>query len=65
MYPECPYSKHHDCTIWLDYQIALIALEDAKALAEENWNEISFLLDRVEQLETLLRSAGIEVPSAY
>lgn len=65
MSPECPYSNHHDCDRWLDYQIALLALEDAKDLAAENWNEISFLLDRVEQLESLLRSAGIEVPSAY
>lgn len=65
MSPECPYSTHHDCDRWLDYQIALLALEDARALADENWNEINFLLDRVEQLETLLRSAGIEVPSAY
>lgn len=65
MSPECPYSNHHDCDRWLDYQIALLALEDAKALADENWNEIRFLLDRVEQLEQLLRSAGIEVPSAY
>lgn len=65
MSPECPYSSHHDCERWLDYQIALLALEDAKVLADENWNEIRFLLDRVEQLEALLRSAGIEVPSAY
>ena len=65
MYPECPYSNHHDCSIWLDYQVTLLALEDAAELAQENWNEISFLLDRVEQLEKLLRSAGIEVPSAY
>ena len=65
MYPECPYSNHHDCDKWLDYQIALLALEDAKALADENWNEIRFLLDRVEQLEALLRSAGVEVPPAY
>lgn len=65
MSPECPCSNHHDCDRWLDYQIALLALEDAKDLADENWNEIRFLLDRVEQLETLLRSAGIEVPSAY
>ena len=65
MSPECPYSNHHDCERWLDYQIALPALEDAKDLADENWNEIRFLLDRVEQLESLLRSAGIEVPSAY
>ncbi len=65
MSPECPYSNHHDCERWLDYQIALLALEDAKDLADENWNEIRFLLDRVEQLESLLRSAGIEVPSAY
>lgn len=65
MSPECPYSNHHDCERWLDYQIALLALEDAKDLADENWNEIRFLLDRVEQLESLLRFAGIEVPSAY
>ena len=65
MYPECPYSNHPDCDKWLDYQVALIALEDANELACENWNEISFLLDRVEQLEKLLRSAGIEVPPAY
>lgn len=65
MSPECPYSNHHDCERWLDYQIALLALEDAKDLADKNWNEIRFLLDRVEQLESLLRSAGIEVPSAY
>lgn len=65
MSPECPYSNHHDCSRWLDYQIALLALEDAKDLADENWNEIQFLLNRVEQLEELLRSAGIEVPSAY
>ena len=65
MYPECPYSNHHDCDKWPDYQVALIALEDANELACENWNEIRFLLDRVEQLEKLLRSAGIEVPPAY
>lgn len=58
MSPECLYSDHHDCDRWLDYQIALLALEDAKDLTNENWNEIRFLLDRVEQLETLLRSAN-------
>ena len=45
MSPECPYSTHHDCDRWLDYQIALLALEDARALADENWNSYNIFTD--------------------
>lgn len=65
MTDKCPFKEAGRCDIWLDYQISLLALEEAKELAHGNWNEIMYLMDRVNELETLLKSLGIEIPPAY
>ena len=59
---ECPFSSRNKCYIWDDYQIASVALQEAEELYSSNWEEISYLLDRVKLLEALLIEAGIEIP---
>lgn len=51
-----------NCDIWIDYQVAQVALEEASELCSENWHEIEYLLDRVRLLEQLLIAAGIPIP---
>ena len=36
-----------------------MALQEAEELCTSNWNEISYLLDRVKLLELLLKEKGI------
>ena len=62
MMKECPFESRSKCDIWLDYQVTYAALQEAEELCSSNWKEISYLLDRVERLETLLTTAGIEIP---
>ena len=62
MFEKCPFNNDRRCEIWLDYQVDKIALEDAVELAEENWQEINYLLDRVALLEAFIRNAGLEPP---
>lgn len=59
---ECPFESRSKCDIWVDYQVACAALQEAEELCSSNWKEISYLLDRVEFLESLLKTAGIEIP---
>jgi len=59
---ECPFESRSYCEIWIDYQVACAALQEAEELCSSNWKEISYLLDRVELLESLLTTAGIEMP---
>jgi hypothetical protein len=51
-----------DCDIWLDYQVSKVALSEAEELTHANWAEIQRLQDRIIQLETTLRSAGLDIP---
>ncbi len=59
---ECPFESRSKCDIWVDYQVVCAALQEAEELCSNNWKEISYLLDRVEFLESLLKTAGIEIP---
>ena len=59
---ECAFESRNQCDIWVDYQVACAALQEAEELCSSNWKEISYLLDRVELLESLLTTAGIEIP---
>ncbi len=62
MMKECPFELRSKCDIRLDYQVTSAALQEAEELCSSNWKEISYLLDRVELLESLLKIAGIEIP---
>lgn len=64
MNDKCPFKQGGRCDIWLDYQVNLIALNDAEKLASENWEEILYLLDRIQLLERTLKNAGIPVPKS-
>lgn len=59
---ECPFNSRSKCDIWVDYQVACEALQEAEELCSSNWKEISYLLDRVQLLETLLIKNGINIP---
>ena len=59
---ECPFNSRNRCEIWTDYQVACVALQETEKLCSSNWKEISYLLDRVKLLETLLNEARIEIP---
>lgn len=48
---ECPFHSRSKCDIWVDYQVACVALQEAEELCSSNWKEISYLLDRVKLLE--------------
>ena len=62
MMKECPFNSRSKCDIWVDYQVACVALQEAEELCSSNWKEISYLLDRVKLLEALLTEAGISIP---
>ena len=62
MMKECPFNSHNKCYIWVDYQVACVALHETKELCFSNWKEISYLLDRVKLLETQLTEAGKSIP---
>ena len=62
MMKECPFNSRNKCYIWVDYQVACVALQEAEELCSSNWKEISYLLDRVELLEARLTEAGIPIP---
>lgn len=64
MNDKCPFKQGGRCDIWLDYQVNLIALNEAEKLASENWKEILYLLDRIQLLECTLKNAGIPVPKS-
>ena len=51
MMKECPFNSRRKCDIWVDYQVACAALQEAEELCSTNWKEISYLLKRVEILE--------------
>lgn len=59
MMKECPFNSRNRCEIWTDYQVAL---QEAEELCSSNWEEISYLLDRIEILEARLIEAGIPIP---
>lgn len=50
MMKECPFNSRNRCEIWTDYQVACVALQEAEELCSSNWEEISYLLDRIESL---------------
>ena len=58
---ECPFNNNK-CVLWIDYQVAQVALQEAEELCSSNWNEISYLLDRVSLLESLLKDNDINIP---
>ena len=62
MIKECPFESRGKCDIWIDYQVTCAALQEAEELCSSNWNEIQYLLNRVKLLESLLITAGIEIP---
>lgn len=62
MMKECPFNSRSKCDIWVDYQVACVALQETEELCSSNWKEITYLLDRVELLEALLTEAGITIP---
>ena len=62
MMKECPSNLCNKCDIWVDYQVAYAALQEAEELCNYNWKEISYLLERVEILEAQLTKAGISIP---
>ena len=62
MMKECPFISRSKCDIWADYQVACAALQEAEELCSSNWKEISYLLERVEILETQFTEAGISIP---
>ena len=62
MMKECPFNSRNRCEIWTDYQVVCVALQEAEELCSSNLEEISYLLDRVKLLETLLNEAGVEIP---
>ena len=64
MNDKCPFKQGGRCDIWLDYQVNLIALNEAEKVASENWKEILYLLDRIQLLECTLKNAGIPVPKS-
>ena len=51
---ECPFNNNK-CVLWIDYQVAQVALQEAEELCSSNWNEINYLLDRVKLLESWLK----------
>lgn len=59
MMKECPFNSRNRCEIWTDYQVAL---QEAEELCSSNWEEISYMLDRIEILEARLIEAGIPIP---
>lgn len=61
MMNECPFN-YNKCALWIDYQVAQVALQEAEELCTSNWNEISYLLDRVSLLESLLKDNDINIP---
>lgn len=61
MINECPFNHNNRCVLWNDYQVAQVALHEAEELCSSNWNEISYLLDRVQLLESLLKENGIDI----
>ena len=62
MMKECPFNLCNKCDIWVYYQVACVALQEAEELCSSNWKEISYLLDRVKLLEAMLTEAGISIP---
>ena len=61
----CAFSKEHKCLKWTDYELTRYELAEADVLCHGNWIEIQHLQDRVDQLEQLLRDAGIEISPKY
>lgn len=64
MMKECPFESRSKCDSWVDYQVTCATLQEAEELCSNNWGKISYLLDRVEFLESLLKIAGIEIPES-
>ena len=62
MMKECPFNSRNKCYIWVDYQVACVALQEAEELCYSNWKEISYLLDRINLLEAILTEARISIP---
>ena len=62
MMKECPFNSRGKCDIWVDYQVACVALQEAEELCSSNWKEISYLIERVKILEARLTEAGISIP---
>ena len=61
----CAFSKNHTCTKWLDYEITREQLKEADELCHGNRIEIQNMRNYIDQLQTLLRENGIEVPIEY
>ena len=65
MIKYCPFDERYRCYIWIDNEVLRYAQQESEELFHLNWNEIVFLLDRVNVLEDYIRSIGGTVPSAY
>ena len=61
MMKECPFNSCNKCYIWVDYQVACVALQEAEELCSSNWKEITYLSNRVKLLEALLTEAEISI----
>ena len=61
----CAFSKDHHYIKYEDYEATCFELEEDDELCHSNWIEIQHLQDRVDQLEKLLRDAGVEVPPEF
>ena len=61
----CAFSKNHTCLKWIDYEITRKQLEESDELCHGNWIEIQHMRDYINQLQSLLRENGIEVPVEY
>ncbi|MCC8084688.1 MAG: mobility-associated LCxxNW protein [Clostridium sp.] len=62
---QCPCSLSRRCEIWTEFEIAMVALQDAEDLTRGNWIEITHLRDYTEYLESLLKSHGIDHLNEY
>ena len=65
MSKQCPFIDNQYCDIWLDYDITKDELKQANELLHSNWKEITYLYDRIDQLEKYIKSIGGTVPSEF
>lgn len=59
-YGECPCEHSRHCSIWMEYQIAMVSLHDSEELSHGNWLEITRLRRYIDYLEALLEHYQID-----
>ncbi len=62
MIKYCPFDERFRCGIWIDNEVMRFEQEESAELFRSNWNEICYLLDRVQALEDYIESIGGTVP---